>query len=68
MSKVYLGYYSGSIQFNDGESSGLELFAVEDLRKDLANHPEKFTEDIKFLIKKYGAHLRAIKDIDNAVA
>jgi isopentenyldiphosphate isomerase len=53
MTSIYYGYYDGPIRFIDGESSGIEVFSLEELKEDIQNNPHKFTEDIKFMIEKY---------------
>lgn len=61
ITKIYLGYYDGSIQFKDGESSGIEVFSLKELLKEIKEKPDKFTEDLKFIIKKYKSYLVPIK-------
>lgn len=61
INSMYLGYYDGSIKFKDGESSGIEVFSLNELKEELKNHPQKFTEDVKFLINKYNKLLKPIK-------
>ncbi|MDO8627923.1 MAG: NUDIX domain-containing protein [Candidatus Diapherotrites archaeon] len=61
MSAFYLGYYDGAIRFVDGESSGIEVFSLKDLLSEIKNNPQKFTEDIKWMIKKYEKYLKPIK-------
>ena len=58
---TYIGYYDGPIKFVDGESSGIEVFSLNELEKEIKERPEKFTEDTKFMIKKYRKHLKPIK-------
>ena len=58
---TYIGYYDGSIQFIDGESSGIQLFSIEELKEEIRVNPTEFTEDIKFMIKKYEKYLKPIK-------
>lgn len=58
---MYVGYYDGAIRFVDGESSGIEVFSLDELRGEMKENPDKFTEDIKFMIKKYGKYLKPIK-------
>ena len=60
ISAVYFGYYDGPIKFVDGESCGIEVFSIEDLEKDIKSNPEKFTEDIKIMIKKYRSYIKPI--------
>ncbi len=61
MSSMYFGYYDGAIKFVDGESSGIEVFSLDELKDELKEHPDKFTEDIRFMVKKYGKFLVPIK-------
>ncbi len=58
---IYIGYYDGPIKFKDGESSGVETFSLKELEEDIQSNPEKFTEDIKFMVKKYRKYLKPIK-------
>jgi 8-oxo-dGTP pyrophosphatase MutT (NUDIX family) len=58
---VYIGYYDGPIKFVDGESSGIEVFSLDELTEDLKNNPGKFTEDIKSMIRQYVKYLKPIK-------
>lgn len=54
---IYIGYYDGPIKFVDGESSGVETFSLAQLEKEIANHPDKFTEDLKYMVKNYSHFL-----------
>lgn len=58
--RFYIGYYDGPIKFVDGESSGVEAFSLEELKEEIKNNPERFTEDIKFMIKKYEHLLKPV--------
>ncbi len=53
MCSMYFGYYNGPIKFVDGESSGIEVFSLNELTEELKNNPDKFTADIQFMIEKY---------------
>ncbi len=57
ISDIYVGYYDGAIRFVDGESSGVETFSLQQLKKDISSNPSKFTEDLKFMIEKYSDFL-----------
>ena len=59
--KIYLGYYDGHIKFIDGKSSGLEVFSLDELKKEIESNPDKFTEDLKFMIKKYESLIKPIR-------
>ena len=61
ISTIYMGYYDGSIKFKDGESTGIEVFSIKELKEDIKNNPNKFTEDVKFLLNKYEKLLKPIK-------
>ncbi len=61
MSSIYFGYYNGPIRFVDGESSGIEVFSLEELKEEIKNNPDKFTDDIKFMTEKYEIFLVPIK-------
>lgn len=61
MNAFYVGYYDGAIRFADGESSGIEVFSPAELKADIAAKPDKYTEDLKYMIKKYGKYLKPIR-------
>ena len=63
ISAFFIGYYEGSIRFRDGEASGIETFSLEELEQDLKNNPEKYTEDLKFMIDRYAEYLVPLKKI-----
>ena len=60
MNAFYVGYYDGAIRFADGESSGIEVFSPAELKADIATKPDKYTEDLKYMIKKYAKFLKPI--------
>ena len=61
MTSIYFGYYNGPIKFVDGESSGIEVFSLDELKEGIKENPDKFTEDIKFIVEKYEKFLVPIK-------
>tara|TARA_Y100000310_G_C20261689_1_gene613927 strand:- start:26 stop:658 length:633 start_codon:yes stop_codon:yes gene_type:complete len=61
MTSIFVGYYDGAIRFVDGESSGIEVFSLKELKDEIKNNPDKFTEDLKFMIKRYEKYLKPIK-------
>lgn len=61
ITNFYLGYYDGSLRFADGESSGVEVYKLKELKKEIEKTPEKFTEDLKYMVKKFGKYLKPIK-------
>ena len=62
---MYVGYYDGAIKFRDGEASGIEVLSLDELKEELTTHPEKFTEDLKFMIEKYEKYLVPISELVN---
>jgi len=57
----YIGYYDGSIRFCDGESTGIEVFTLKQLQDRMKKSPELFTEDLKFMIKRYSKYIIPVK-------
>lgn len=60
MQTVYIGYYDGSLQFIDGESSGIQLYTVEELENAIKSSPNDFTDDLKILFEKYKNKLKPV--------
>lgn len=61
ISGFYIGYYDGAIRFVDGESSGIEIFSREELLAEIQDHPERFTEDLKFMMGHYQEYFVPIR-------
>jgi isopentenyldiphosphate isomerase len=53
ITQVFFGYYSGSIQFKDGEACAIETFSVDELSGAISARPDDFTQDVKDLFEKY---------------
>ncbi len=53
--------YDGALRFVDGESSGIEVFSLAELKQEIKEKPEKFTEDIKYMMIKFNKYIKAIK-------
>lgn len=53
MTSMYYWYYDWAIKFVDGESSGIEVFSLQELNDEIQRNPDKFTDDILFMIEKY---------------
>ena len=47
---IYLGMYDGPITFKDGESTGVEVKSLEELKCELEEYPERYTNDLSDLI------------------
>lgn len=57
MATFYIGYYNGSLRFVDGESSGIEVFSLPELTAELEANPDRYTEDIKYMLDHYQKYL-----------
>jgi isopentenyldiphosphate isomerase len=53
----YIGYYDGPISFCDGEATGIEVVSAEDLQRRMDLRPDEYTEDLKFMIKRFASYL-----------
>ena len=58
MASLYFWYYDWPIKFVDWECSWIEVFYLEELKEEITKNPNKFTEDLKNMINKYGKYLR----------
>ncbi|MDD5623102.1 MAG: NUDIX domain-containing protein [Candidatus Peribacteraceae bacterium] len=58
-----IGYYDGAIRFCDGESSGIEVFGLPELRDAILKNPERYTDDLRHFIEKYQQHIIPVKKI-----
>ena len=63
MTTIYAGYYDGAIRFKDGECVGIRVFSMDELKEEIKRDPSKFTEDIKYMVEKYGSYLLSVKDL-----
>ncbi len=68
MTQFYVGYYDGSIKFIDKESCGIQVFSKEDLEQEMEDNPDGFTDDIKYILKKYSIFIKPVeKRIENVL-
>jgi len=63
----YIGYYDGSIRFCDGESTGIEVFTLEELQRRIQETPSDFADDLSFMLKRYKEYLVPIRKEDEFV-
>ena len=61
-SHLFLGVYGGATQPIDQEASGVLYYSLSELRAEMAERPDNFTGDIKYLLLKYAT------DIDQFLA
>ncbi len=55
----YLGVYSGAIRPADKESAGVLFFGYKSLREEMDLDPTAYTDDLRFLLKKYEKNIEA---------
>ncbi len=60
MTQFYLGYYDGGIRFIDQESCGIQVFSKDELKEEVSEHPEMFTEDIRYILDKFSRLIKPI--------
>src|SRR3989338_6472383 len=41
MTTIFFGYYDGAIRFVDGESTGIEVFSLKELKEEIKTNPDK---------------------------
>ncbi|MDP2103916.1 MAG: NUDIX domain-containing protein, partial [Candidatus Gracilibacteria bacterium] len=58
---LYVGFYNGEVVFKDGEAVGESRMSIQDLKQDIGNHPEKYTEDILKIIEQYNILSQVMK-------
>lgn len=49
----YIGYYDGGVRFCDGESTGVQVMTLEELKQEIQAHPDAFADDLKFMVQRY---------------
>jgi isopentenyldiphosphate isomerase len=62
MTQFYIGFYDGAIRFIDSESSGIQVFSKEELKQEIDENPELFTEDVKYVLEKFIGRINPITD------
>ncbi len=55
---LYLGVYGGSVRPDDKEAAGMLFLSLADLKEELDEIPEQFTEDIKYFLSKYSNEIQ----------
>jgi isopentenyldiphosphate isomerase len=58
----YIGYYDGGVKFLDGEVSKVEKVYPEELGRKIKARHDMYTEDLKFMLKKFRKYLIPVKD------
>lgn len=50
---LYLGLYDGRIRPVDREAKGVLFYSLKELRKEMNDNPEIFTDDLHFIMREY---------------
>ncbi|MDH6253215.1 isopentenyl-diphosphate delta-isomerase [Chryseobacterium sp. H1D6B] len=53
---VFTGIYENSFNLNTDEVEEVRYISIEDLNKEIAEHPENFTEWFKIILEEYKHH------------
>jgi len=54
---VFTGNFDGEVNLNPEEVSAVRYISIEELEKEMTNHPENFTEWFKIILNEYKHHL-----------
>lgn len=54
---VFTGSFNGEVQLNPQEVSEVRSISMENLEKEMIEHPQNFTEWFKIILKEYKEHL-----------
>jgi isopentenyldiphosphate isomerase len=61
MTQFYIGYYDGAIRFIDKESCGIQVFTLKELEQEMAENPNAFTDDVKYIVEKFKDKIKPIE-------
>lgn len=62
---VFIGFYDGDVHPNPEEAEDYKWIEVEELTKDVAQHPEKYTVWFKIALPKVTEHFKRFQKIRN---
>jgi len=61
MVQFYVGYYDGAIRFIDKESCGIQVFTLEELKAEINENPNDFTDDVRYILDKFEKYIKPIE-------
>ncbi len=61
MVQFYVGYYDGAIRFIDKESCGIQVFTLEELKAEIEENPDDFTDDVRYILDKFEKYIKPIE-------
>lgn len=62
ITEFYIWYYNWTIQFKDWEASGIEYISKEKILEWIKKYPERYTDDLKKIIKRYYEYILPLND------
>ena len=57
LDRVFVGTYNGSFRLNPDEVEAVRYISMDDLEREMKEHPVHFTEWFKIILKEYQHHL-----------
>jgi isopentenyldiphosphate isomerase len=60
---VYLGLYNGSVKPVDREAKGILFYDMDDLKEEMRNSPELFTDDLHVLVQELEPEIKEFLSI-----
>lgn len=57
---VFLGYYDGEIHINPDEVNDFKWIWIEDLKKDIIENPDNYTQWFKIILENYFSNKKSI--------
>lgn len=55
---IYFALYDGKIRPADQEAKGVLFYTIDELEKEMTTHPDIFTDDLHFILKKYQSEIQ----------
>ena len=61
---LYIGVYDGRIRPVDREAKGVLFYNLDELKKEMTENPQTFTDDIHLIMREYGTEIQKfVEDI-----
>lgn len=64
---LFFGVYGGPVKTVDKEAKGVLMYSIKDLRKEIDEHPERFTHDLIFFIEYYKSQIQNFQKLINKI-
>ena len=60
---IYLGIYDGRIRPVDREAKGVLFYSLSEIKDEMKNHPDTFTDDMHLILEKYKNEIEHFIDL-----